>query len=122
MPHEISLVLVNDRGIRAINRQHLDHDTATDVISFRLPAMPGMEAGLTGEVVVNVERAVTRAPRAPERELALYIAHGCDHLADERDDEEAGRRQMRRRELRWLQDAHAAALIEGILERTGRDS
>ncbi|MBQ3810327.1 MAG: hypothetical protein II839_05855, partial [Kiritimatiellae bacterium] len=37
-----------------------------------------------------------------DAELALYLAHGFDHLAGSDDATAAGYRAMRRRELRWL--------------------
>lgn len=63
----------------------------------------------TAEIFVNVERAAQVRPCSRKwnasRELALYIAHGCDHLIsgedDARDDE---RKRMRARELRWLRE------------------
>src|SRR6516165_4780045 len=51
----ISIALVDDAAIRAVNRRHLGHDWATDVISFRLDE-PG-EAQLAGELVISAETA-----------------------------------------------------------------
>jgi ssRNA-specific RNase YbeY (16S rRNA maturation enzyme) len=88
----------------------------TDVISLRYDSIPGEPASLAGEVFVNVELAAQATQFGRERELALYIAHGIDHLAGESDADARGRARMRRRELRWLRMAEAADLIEGLLD------
>ena len=38
---EVSVVLVDDPGSRAINKAYLGHDYATDVISFNFDPIPG---------------------------------------------------------------------------------
>lgn len=104
---EVSVVLVDDAGSRAINKAHLGHDYATDVISFNFDPIPGDPAsGACGEIIVNVEQAhrLGRCYGGAAHELALYIAHGCDHLAGEDDKTPAQRQSMRRRELRWLRN------------------
>lgn len=105
---EVSVVLVDDRESQEVNCSHLGHDYATDVISFNLAPIPGEKAsGAFGEIIVNVEQACRLGPRysGADHELALYIAHGCDHLAGENDRTPAERQRMRRRELRWLREA-----------------
>ena len=57
----ISVALVDEATIHAVNRRHLDHDWPTDVISFRLSG-PG-EPVLSGELVVSAERAAALARR-----------------------------------------------------------
>lgn len=115
----VSLVLTDDAGITQVNRQYLGVAGPTDVISLRYAPIPGDRDGLDGEIIVNVERAAgegrRRARWSGSRELALYIAHGCDHLAGETDGDDAGRRRMRRRELRWLRELAAEHLVEGLL-------
>jgi len=103
---DVTLILVDDAGSAPLNRAIMGHAGATDVITQRYLPLPGEPDGLVGELIVNVERAwqvgVRRRGWSPARELALYIAHGCDHLNDAEDATPAGRRRMRRRELRWL--------------------
>ena len=110
---DISVLLTGDPECRDINRQHLGHDYETDVISFNLDPLPGDPESLShGEIVVNVTRARRMGPKfgGADRELALYLAHGCDHLSGGEDSRPAERLQMRRRELRWLRAAKAAGL------------
>jgi ssRNA-specific RNase YbeY (16S rRNA maturation enzyme) len=75
--------------------------------------MPGDNHMHSAEIFVNVERAVVTAQKrngwSASKELALYIAHGCDHLiSGENDANAAERMRMRRRELRWLREAPEA--------------
>jgi probable rRNA maturation factor len=116
---ELSVVLMEDEGTAEVNAAYLGHPWPTDVLSFRLEPVPGDPPGLTGEIIVNVQRAEEVAARrnglSASRELALYIAHACDHLAGEDDADAAGRRRMRDRERRWLRQAGSAGLIEGIV-------
>ena len=103
---DISVVLTDDAGITKINRDFLRHNRATDVISFTYSPGPG-EAAPSGELFVNVERAVQRGTKRwpAARELALYLAHGCDHVSGATDDTPRQGARMRRRELRWLREA-----------------
>lgn len=110
---EVSVVLVDDIGSRDINKLHLGHDYATDVISFNFDPIPGVtSSGACGEIVVNVEQARRMGNRFNgfDHELALYLAHGCDHLSGEDDATLTQRRSMRRRELRWLKQVKTSGL------------
>jgi len=112
---------MDDDRISELNAAHLGHRYSTDVLSFRYDPMPGEDAQYVGEVVINVAMAARKGMRAgwsPEREVALYIAHGCDHLSGATDEDVAQRRRMRRRELRWLRGASDAGLTGGILKGT----
>jgi len=106
---EISVVLLDNSGIRDMNRHFLDKDNVTDVLSLRYAPVPGDNEYLTGEIFVNIQRAF-QCPSKPgskwnaSRELALYLAHGCDHLMNSTDYKDSGYRRMRRRELGWLKE------------------
>ena len=98
---------MDDAAIAQVNQALLNHAGPTDVITVRYDAMPGeAEADDSAELYINVERAVQLGRRGwpAGRELALYLAHGCDHLAGEDDATPADYRRMRRRELRWLRE------------------
>ena len=78
----------------------------TDVITQRYDAMPGEQAGVYGELYVNVDQALRVAPKrrgwSPAKELLLYVAHGMDHLSGADDLKPREYDRMRRRELGWL--------------------
>jgi probable rRNA maturation factor len=95
----ISIAVVDDAGIHALNRDYLGHDWPTDVISFPLSALD--EPVLTGEVVVSAEMACAQARAIgvePYEELALYIVHGLLHLCGFDDHDGADAQRMRQRE------------------------
>jgi probable rRNA maturation factor len=99
---EISVAVVNDAQIHELNRRHLRHDYATDVLSFlwESNAPPGRRR-IDGEVVVSAETALRRASEFdwhPAWELLLYIVHGTLHLCGYDDRTPAQRRRMRARE------------------------
>ncbi|MFO7871952.1 MAG: rRNA maturation RNase YbeY [Kiritimatiellia bacterium] len=107
---EISVLLTDNEGICALNRDRLGRNETTDVLAFRYRPMPGENGLKSADIAVNVERAVEVASACSDstagRELALYLAHACDHLLESDDDAApAGRRRMRRRELQWLREA-----------------
>jgi rRNA maturation RNase YbeY len=107
-PRELSVILMDDAGMTEVNEALLHHEGPTDVITVRYHAIPGEpEQGDVAELYVNVERAAELSRRGwpAGRELALYLAHGCDHLAGEDDATPTQRRRMRRRELKWLREA-----------------
>ena len=123
---EILVHIADDDGIRAANLSVFGRDYVTDVISLAYPPLPGEGAGWTGEIVVNLQRARESAiPRSPPpRELALYLAHGCDHLHGASDSTPRRRARMLARESRWVLAAATSGLLgprfRGILDDSGR--
>jgi probable rRNA maturation factor len=95
----ISIAIVDQAAIHAINRSHLGHDWPTDVISF--PLSEPTDDILAGELVISGEMAATTAAEFgadPRDELALYIVHGLLHLCGYDDLSEGDASAMRRRE------------------------
>jgi len=119
-PSEVSIVLTDNKEMSKLNLRHLGRSGPTDVLAFRLEPIPGEPPAVTVEIVVNVEMAAIRRPpcRSPartSRELALYLAHGCDHSAGNDDATARERQQMRRRELRWLKRSDIAPLVNRLI-------
>src|SRR3954466_3253520 len=76
----ISLAVVDDETIHELNRRHLDHDYATDVLSFVLED-DGQH--LEGEVILSADTAAAAAEElghAAAEEQLLYVIHGMLHL------------------------------------------
>lgn len=119
----LSMALVDDAGITPINERFVRHAGPTDVISFRYAPLPGAPGG-AAELIINVERAVQEAARRGHpagRELGLYVAHGCLHLAGEDDATPAQRARMQRIQNRWLRRAEEAGLLAGVCsEKSGQ--
>lgn len=101
---EISIAVVGDEQIHSINRQYLNHDYETDVITFDLGSHPETDA-LQGEIVVSAETAVRIAKEVgnePDVELVLYVVHGALHLSGFDDHSDADRQEMRAAEKRMM--------------------
>jgi probable rRNA maturation factor len=115
----ISIAMVDNATIHAINRTHLGHDWPTDVITFPLAAPD--DPVLTGELVISAEMACAVAREIgvePSEELTLYVVHGLLHLCGYDDHEHADRCRMRQREDEIL--AHAG--LTNPYTRAGEDS
>jgi rRNA maturation RNase YbeY len=118
----LEILLTDNSGIVIANRAVFGRDYLTDVISLAYPPLPG-ETGGAGELIINVELAAREGARragGPARELALYLAHGCDHLAGANDATPLQRAAMRRRELCWLRAAARADLLRDLFPIPGR--
>jgi ssRNA-specific RNase YbeY (16S rRNA maturation enzyme) len=114
---ELTVILTDDAAMPGYKAGCFGVRRQTDVVTQAYAAVPGV-AGHSAEIILNAERARAEGrgrPGGPARELALYLAHGLDHLAGGDDDTPARRRAMRRRERAWL-DADPAA-YRGILGR-----
>ena len=113
-PCEVDVLLTNDSGIHAINREMRQVDRPTDVLSFpefdltpgQLPgaedADPGTGLVPLGDMVISMEHVAAQAKEyghSNRRELAYLVVHsvlhllGYDHL-----DEGPQKAQMRARE------------------------
>lgn len=98
----ISLAVVDDPTIHDLNRRHLRHDYATDVLSFVLDDSGGR---LEGEVIVSADTAESAAREfgwLAADELLLYVIHGALHLAGHDDQDSESRNQMRQKETEYL--------------------
>lgn len=99
-----------------VNRACFGKHRTTDVISLAYADDAGGPVGPSAEIFVNVELAVRRAGRGPagQKELALYLAHGLDHLAGATDRTPRQRRAMLRREGAWLRAAASEGLLNNL--------
>jgi probable rRNA maturation factor len=116
---QISIALVSDQRIRALNRKYRRNDHATDVLSFRSEPEPlalSPEPFL-GEIVIarGVARRQARDARHSElTELRVLALHGLLHLLGYDHERDGG--EMRRAERRLRRKG---GLREGLIERTG---
>lgn len=78
---EVSLALLDDRAIQALNREHLDHDWPTDVLAFALWSEG--DPVVVGDVYVGFEQALRQAGDEgvdPLEELQRLAVHGTLHV------------------------------------------
>lgn len=82
---EMTLSLVDDDEIHALNRDYRDKDKPTDVLSFSMREGEGgtLHPELLGDVVISVETAARQAAEGarPLADELLHLAvHGLAHL------------------------------------------
>jgi len=80
---ELSVVFVDDRYIRRLNKQYLGRDRATNVISFPQQEGEGYCGLHLGDIVISVERAEAEAEQAGmtfDERLMQLLVHGICHL------------------------------------------
>lgn len=116
---EVSILLVDDAGIQALNRDWRGRDAATDVLSFPSGGPGDLPVDVLGDVVISVD---TAARQAAERghglgdELRVLLAHGLAHLLghDHHDPEEAA--AMRDVEAALLTAIYRGPAPSGLVE------
>lgn len=77
---ELSVTLLDDAAIAALNRQYLSHDGPTDVIAFPLFAD---NEPVVGDVYIGAQQAARQAAAhevSVEEELARLTVHGVLHV------------------------------------------
>ena len=99
----LNVILAGHEAVLALNREYLDHDYLTDVLSFPL----GSENGVVeGEVYVDLDTAQERHAEfgaSFEEEVQRYVLHGLLHLIGYGDATPEERAQIRALEDRYLQ-------------------
>jgi probable rRNA maturation factor len=96
----VTVIIVDSRRIRRINRRYLAHDFVTDVMAFPLEQSPGLE----GEIYVNLDRARSQAKEygvSGWNEIVRLVIHGTLHLVgyDDRSPRAAVRMRQRQEML-----------------------
>ena len=94
---EINFIFCDDDYLLEINKQHLNHDTLTDVISFDYSL--GNE--LSGDVFISIERVTDNARDFKvsfAEELNRVMIHGILHYCGYKDKTEEDEQLMRNKE------------------------
>jgi rRNA maturation RNase YbeY len=97
---DLSILFVNNKRIRAFNKQFFNKDLPTNVISFGYEdSLPGQ---ILGDIIISLERAREEADRASisfyERLFSLII-HGLLHIGGlHHEQDPVAARKMRHRE------------------------
>ena len=108
---DVTLALVSDRRIRALNRRYRSKDGPTDVLSF-----PADEPGTLGDIVIAAgvaRRQAREAGHSLQTELRVLALHGLLHLLGYDHEHDDGRMARLERRLRAK-----GGLREGLIERT----
>jgi rRNA maturation RNase YbeY len=98
----LNYVFCSDKYLLEINKQFLDHNYYTDIISFDLSEVPGQ---LIGEVYISVDRVKDNAKTHGatfSEELLRVIFHGALHFCGYKDKKPSDVKKMRQMEDLWL--------------------
>lgn len=90
---EISYIFCNDDKILEINRQYLDHDYYTDIITFDYSE----KKKISGDIFISLDTVQSNATKYQQpylTELYRVIIHGILHLCGINDKSPAERAQM----------------------------
>ena len=97
----INLMFVRNNVIRKYNKDFLNKDNPTDVISFE----GNISDGSVGDIIISVEKAAEYAAQNNidvDEELARYIIHGILHCLGYEDIIDKERRAMFKRQEELL--------------------
>lgn len=95
-------VFKSDEGLLTMNRQFLNHNTLTDIITFPDEASAGAVAG---EIYISIDRVRENAKEFEESfkdELSRVMAHGLLHLCGFKDKTTFQAKRMRLEEKNAL--------------------
>lgn len=98
--NRLDIVFCSDEFLLEINRNHLDHDYYTDIITFPLNDNP-----LIAEIYISIDRVQENAAGLNisfEDELHRVMIHGVLHLCGYDDHEEDDIRVIRKKEENYL--------------------
>ncbi len=107
---KVNVIFCTDQYLLALNRQFLQHDYYTDILSFALS-----ETGkpLAGEIYISVERVRENARSQGStftEELHRVIFHGILHFCGYRDKSGSDIRLMRKKEDHYLKGYQKASV------------
>ena len=98
----LQYIFCTDEYLLEINRQYLQHDFYTDIITFEL----GTAEKIDGEIYISAERVKENAQLMQisfKEELHRVIFHGVLHLCGYKDKLKTEKLEMRTKEDRLLQ-------------------
>jgi probable rRNA maturation factor len=99
--NEISYNFCSDSELLKVNKEFLNHDTLTDIITFDYSGL----SGLSGEVLISTERVKENAQEFSQVfnvELRRVMVHGVLHLCGFKDKTDADKLIMTQKEDFYL--------------------
>ncbi len=94
---DINYVFCDDERILAVNREFLDHDYYTDIITFDY----GVQDIIAGDIYISIDTVSTNAEQfgaSFAQELLRVIIHGILHLTGQGDKTPETQAEMTRKE------------------------
>lgn len=99
---EINYIFCSDRYLRKMNKQYLQHDYNTDIITFDNSPGPNL---ISGDIFISIDRVRANArdyETTFQDELHRVMIHGILHLCGYKDKSAKDKARMREREDWWL--------------------
>lgn len=99
---ELNYIFCSDEYLLQVNRDHLQHDYYTDIITFDTSEEEGQ---IEGDIFVSVDRVADNATQLAipaEQEMRRVLAHGLLHLCGYGDKTDEEVVLMRSKEEEWL--------------------
>ena len=99
---EISYLFGDDSYVLEANRQFLNHDYLTDILTFDYSEHPVLQ----GDIAISIDRVRENAKLfgvSMEKELLRVIIHGILHLCGYKDKTKSEMAEMRKKEDECLQ-------------------
>ncbi len=97
VPGEINYIFCDDAYLHKINREYLNHDTLTDIISFDYT----IGDLISGDIFISIERVRDNAKEFDVsflEELLRVMSHGVLHYCGYKDKSEPEQKIMREKE------------------------
>lgn len=95
---EVNYILCSDQYLHSINKEYLDHDTFTDIITFD---MSEEAQEITGDIFISIDRIKENAQSLGVTfidEFHRVLIHGILHLIGYTDTTQAEKDAMRQKE------------------------
>lgn len=96
--NEINYIFCSDEYLLEVNKEHLDHDYFTDIITFDNSEEDGL---IEADIFISVDRVKENAEnenKTFDDELRRVLVHGVLHLLGFEDSTEELKKAMRKRE------------------------
>ncbi|TND10610.1 MAG: hypothetical protein FD123_252 [Bacteroidetes bacterium] len=109
LPGDISYIFTSDKSLLGINKQFLQHDFFTDVITFDYCTREKGKQIISGEIYISIDRVKDNARRlkiSTAQELHRVMVHGLLHLCGHGD-----KTQKQQKTIRRLEDFYLSLLI-----------
>jgi probable rRNA maturation factor len=97
---DISFVFCSDAYLLEMNKEYLNHDTYTDIITFDY-SKEDAKAPISGDIFISIDRVKENAnkfSKTAEDELHRVIIHGVLHLLGYKDKTKIAKAEMTKQE------------------------
>ena len=97
----LNIVFCSDHYLLLLNKQHLNHDYFTDIITFSFVD----EKIISGDLFISLDRVSENAETqnvSKQKEMARVVIHGILHLCGYNDKQEEEVTMMRTKEKEYL--------------------